>query len=428
MRLAFTPTRTALRSMMVASIWPIADQGMVSASNFLTSVVVARCLGIYDFGIFTLGWSGVLLILTLQFSLISAPMFSFAPRLDDAGRSSYFSALLLREAVFVGAAFLILFFCAHLGHVFSPQWPFKAIALPMAVAASLYVLQDFIRRCLFAQGKSAIAFVADIIAYPLQLVALLVEMDRGLSLSELFWIIAATSGLAAAVGFAALPPLRMETAETRKVLAQHWPFSRWIVGSAATSWVVLNAFYISTGLILGAKGVAGLRAASLLFAVGNVVLLGFENFVPTRGAELLHKKGWDAFFKFMVFWMVVGLAMSLAISLGAVAAPRFWLTLAFGANLADAAPLVYGLAIAYPLSVYVSSTAVLVRTAAETRPIFVVGSWMALTALLAAYPAVAVLGLNGAVVGQILCCAVGCWLMTSRVSKLRHGFMPASEQ
>jgi len=408
---------------VAASIWPIADQGMVSASNFLTNVVVARELGIYEFGLFTLGWSATLLILTLQFSLLSAPMFSFAARLDEGARASYFGGLMLREAIFAAAAFLVLFGGAHLGSVFSPAWPFAKVALPMAAAGALYVWQDFVRRCLFAQGKSITAFVADIICYPLQLVALLIEMGRGLSLSELFWIIAATSGAASIVGFVALLPLRMETADTRRLLAQHWPFARWLIGSAATNWIVLNAFYISAGLIAGAIAVAELRAASLLFAIGNVVLLGFENFVPARGAELLHKKGWDAFFSFMCFWTAAGLLISLAIAACAVAAPRFWLTLAFGESLSNAAPLVYGLSIAYPLSVYLTSTAVLIRTTAATRSIFVIGIWMAGITLLAAYPAVAIFGLPGAVGGQVLCCAVGCWLMTSSVKRLRHSAM-----
>ena len=41
--------------------WALSDQAMISASNFLTSVIAARMMGIEEFGRFMIAWMIILL-------------------------------------------------------------------------------------------------------------------------------------------------------------------------------------------------------------------------------------------------------------------------------------------------------------------------------------------------------------------------------
>ncbi len=46
--------------------WALADQTMVSGVNFMTGILIARYLGVTEFGRFTLVWMAVLFVNSLQ--------------------------------------------------------------------------------------------------------------------------------------------------------------------------------------------------------------------------------------------------------------------------------------------------------------------------------------------------------------------------
>src|SRR5579863_6758098 len=67
------PAKAGLRR-FVKDIWAVADQAMISGSNFTTMVLVARGLGDpAQFGIFTLVYSALLFSNQLQSALITQP-------------------------------------------------------------------------------------------------------------------------------------------------------------------------------------------------------------------------------------------------------------------------------------------------------------------------------------------------------------------
>lgn len=56
------------------------DQAMVSGIGFLTTIVLARLLGIEESGVFALAWIVVLFVLGVQFALLVSPMNSIGPK------------------------------------------------------------------------------------------------------------------------------------------------------------------------------------------------------------------------------------------------------------------------------------------------------------------------------------------------------------
>ena len=409
-----------LRNAVTASFWPIFDQAMVSGSNFLTNVVVARELGAYNFGIFTLAWSAVLFGLSLQLSLISMPMYTLAGKVREDKAAEYYGALLIFEAAFTAIVFAIAYVGSWAGGIAFEEWPYDSYPLAVAVVAVSYLWQDFVRRCLFSRGRTAAAFAIDVIAYPAQIAVLILLANHGMTLEKALWIIGGTSIVSAVVGLPPIFPLRVTWSEVWRAAIEHWAFARWIVGSIATNWVVLNFFYVIAGIVLGATSVAGLRASALLFAAGNVFFLGLENFVPVRGARLLAGEGMPALVKYMRFWLTIGISVSLGLSVCVAGPASFWLRLAFGDAFSGSVGIVYILSLMYPLSCYVSLGGVLLRCASATRQIFFIWAAMAVVGLVVAYPLIQSLGVYGAAGGQLGCYAVGCWLTYRSIRRLTH--------
>ena len=66
--------------------WALADQAMVSGVYFLTGILLARYLGLEEFGRFTLAWMAVLFANSIQHAMIIAPMMSIGPKQSAAER------------------------------------------------------------------------------------------------------------------------------------------------------------------------------------------------------------------------------------------------------------------------------------------------------------------------------------------------------
>jgi O-antigen/teichoic acid export membrane protein len=412
-----------IHGLLTLSAWPLADQAVVSASNFLTNIVIVRLLGTHDFGIFTLAWSMVLLAQLLQFCLVTTPMFNLAPNLDPERQRGYFSALLLFETCFAGAAGLLLFFGAAAGHLIDPEWPSLAFAAALAAAGAAYLWQDWGKRGLFTQLRAGMAALSDVFSYPLQLLILLLLIEWGPSLDRVLWVMAATSGLGAAVSIATLRVGRPARGLVAESAQRHWRLGRWMLVTAPPNWVTLNMIQLAGGSLLGVDAVAGIRAVALLFAAGNIFILSLDNFIPRHAAILLHQEGFPAFSRFMRQWVLIGVALGAALSLLLAAAPRFWLGLAFGPALAEYAWMIYPFALQFPMLCFIQISALGLRSAGLNSAVFRIWGGMAIIATASAFPAIYWFGLVGAMGSLLATYAAGCglaFLFTRRAAELHR--------
>src|ERR1035437_8362464 len=135
-----------LRQFLGREIWALTDQAVVSATNFLTNVMLARFMGLREFGIFALAWMSVLFVNSLQTALIISPMMSIGPEQEEKDRPSYFGAVVFQELALVASCFVLVFLALKVSGSFFPHQNIRHLALPLAVSAFAYQMQDFVRR------------------------------------------------------------------------------------------------------------------------------------------------------------------------------------------------------------------------------------------------------------------------------------------
>jgi O-antigen/teichoic acid export membrane protein len=387
-----------LRHDVVPAFWPVIDQLMVSGTNFLTNVFVARALGGYQFGLYTLAWTYIFLALAIQMALMGQPMFSLAPKHRESEQEAYFAAMIAQQLVFAAVVFVIAYGSVRAGRYLFASWSYSSYAPALAAAAAAFLWQDFIRRCLFARGSGRAALLCDAISYPGQLALLVVAAISGTNLNIVLWIVAGTSGLSALIGTILMRPLRLEPSAFRPIVAEHWRFGGWLLGANVLGWIAGNAVYVVAGVVLGPLPVAWLRAAELVFAVGNPLYQSIENFLPTHAARTLLDHGQQAFRGFMQRSLLLGLALGASISLVAVAAPSFWLGLFFGTGMSDHGDLVYALAIRNPLIFGLMVACIALRSGNGTFFIFGSEAARAAITVCTVYPVIAVYGIRGAAI------------------------------
>lgn len=376
--------------------WALIDQALISGVNFLTTILVARFLGVEEFGRFALAWFIVLFAASIHASLIVWPMMSLGPKHGDDETPGYFGAVavqhLLYSAVTLPVLLLAVWAMAHL----VPAWRLDGLALPIACAALLVQTQDTLRRYFFTRERGLAAFVNDAVRYLGQLAVLTwllitVPMDAAGAL----WVIAATAAAAVLAGLLRRADLRLDRAAVTAALARHWRFGKWLTASAVVAGLAGNTVSFATGAMLGAAAIGAVHSAYAILGVTHIVHFGLTNVALVRAAALYHDGGGAAMTPFLwriAWWMLGGTA---AIALVAVAAPEFWLGLLLGAAYAP-----YGYLLVWWAAIVLIEAVVLplesgLRAMEATRPAFLAELWRLLAAAILLYPLIRWFGMTG---------------------------------
>lgn len=382
--------------------WALFDQSIISGSNFLTNILLARWLGLREFGVYTLAWTAVLFLNSIQISAIIAPLMSVGPKIEKQERPGYYAAVIFQQVVFAVFCFLLLLFgtgvVAHLLHAPS----IVLLRWPLAWCVLAYQLQDFIRRYFFVVSRPRLAVMTDSISYIGQIVLLLVLLRWGkIGVAGALEVIAGTSAIAAVAGLPFLETLRWEKAALGRVLHRHWVSSKWLIGASLMQWTSGNLFVLAAPAVYGPSAAGVLRIAQNLMGVTHIWLQGLENTVPVRAARRLHEAGVRGLRHYILevaaLWGGLTLAFAAVVSI----APGFLLRILYGPTYANYGYVLRWYALLYVLIFLGLPLRSGLRALEHTRPIFISYTAMTAFAALFAFPFAKFFGLSGAMLGLI---------------------------
>lgn len=384
--------------------WALADQTMVSGSNFVTGILLARMLGIAEFGRFTLAWMVVLFVQSIQYAAINAPMMSIGPQQEAADRPAYYGAVFLQQIMFAVLSATITFAGVKASAVFFPDWGVAPLALPLTAVVFFSQIQDFLRRYYFTIETPILSFIGDAVRYLGQitiLFGLYFMADWEVTGTIALWVMA---GAAMAGGLALLIFVR-GLVRPRQFFAgavrRHWHFSKWMVASSLLQWTTGNLFIVAAGIMLGATAVGALKAAQNLMGITHILFQGLENIVPMRAAKHYLIGGVNSLNDYLrrLAWLG-GLGTAAIAGIFAII-PEFWLNLFYGDQYVTYGYLVRWYAIIYVLVFLGLPLRFGLRTLEETRPVFFAYAGSTLFATLSAYTLVNILGLTGVMIGML---------------------------
>lgn len=378
--------------------WALLDQCVVSAANFLTTVVVARALGVEAFGHYALSWAAILFVQSLLTALVIHPMMSILPKLEGAEEHAYvpgFVALAMAVSAglpLVAVPAILLLLSATISA------SLLALLVPMVLASIAMLVHEVFRRLAFAQGRPLLATASDVVRYGGLTASLLAGASlSGFDTAWVFWLqgAAGIAGVLICIGIAPRHGYRL--ANLMAVARRHWVSARWLLGSAGLSWVTANWLAFAVGTFVGASAVGGMRANEGLMGVFNALVQSLQNVVPVTAARQLHEHGRPGMLAYVNKASVVLFAGGLVVALGAavVAGPLF--EIAFGPEFTQYSGLLFWFClIAAIVSVEVPVSAGL-RALESTGAIFRAYLIATLWTIVAGTAAVVLFGLPGAV-------------------------------
>src|SRR4051794_25397128 len=152
--------------------WALADQSMVSGANFLTGIVLARGLGIAEFGRFSLAWLVVLFVQSIQENGITIAMMNIGPKQDLQEAPAYYGGVFFQQAILAVVSALVTWCLLRFAAALVGDLAIAPLATALAAAVLFCSFEEFLRRYFFATQIPALSFTADAVRYSSQILAL----------------------------------------------------------------------------------------------------------------------------------------------------------------------------------------------------------------------------------------------------------------
>ena len=283
------------------------DHVVVSGSRFLLSILIARALGLEDFGLYSLLWTIVTLASSMQIPVTITPMMQLGPRISQHRQAEFFATAMFAQLAYSVVAVPFVSVAAAV-----IVWG-RADALAIILAINAYILifnqYEYFRRYFFTKGYRAAAFCFDAILYALMLAIILGLLNVG------GMTIAAYLALSSVPAFAfCLLTLRLyqyrrtkrsiHSVQGRRIWRIAWP----LIVSTLAGFVSGHAFVYSTALFLGAEEVGGIAAVRNMMGPLTVLMMALENSM-TREAVLLYRDGYTNLMAYVrrtrIKWVIV---------------------------------------------------------------------------------------------------------------------------
>lgn len=383
--------------------WVLADQILVSGTSFLSNILIARFLGVDDYGQFALLWILILFFTSIQTALLISPLMSLAPKYPDQEKGGYFGSVFIQQLIFgffcvtISAAGMVI----YLEILQSSTISF--LLLPISFAIFFIQLQDFLRRIYFANGQPKKAFRNDAIAHMGKLALLFILFQTGrIDTAAILWVIAISAGLACLTTLDLLRTFDWTMSSFIEIVGRHWESSKWLTLSALMQWLSGNLFVITAGSLLGTAAVGAIKAGQNIMGVSHILFQGLENLVPIKASKILHENGALSLQRYLKKITIFGSVATLFIALFFSFKPEFWMTLFFGEEFSGYGFLLRGYALIYVCTFFIMPIRIFLRSHERTFPIFISYIVTTVVSILLSVPVISSFGLRGVIYGTLV--------------------------
>lgn len=282
--------RVAGSRLLQSSGLSIIDQALVSGTSFVTSVILGRCTGREDLGLYYLALSVVLFVRGLQEQLVAAPYMIYCGRQKVADQPRYAASALLHQCLLSLLAMAGLALVAALG--WGPAGIRQSLLL-LLCAAPLLWMREFVRQMSFAHLDVRAAIVTDLTITLTQLGALgYLAMLGQLTVASTLAVMGICCGLASISWLASgRQKFTLQWSAAWNDWCRNWTFSRWALAShvlACSSPYVLPWVVAATH---GERETGTLGACATLVGLSNMFLVGLANYLSPKAARAYAEQG-----------------------------------------------------------------------------------------------------------------------------------------
>jgi O-antigen/teichoic acid export membrane protein len=242
----------------------ILDQGLISGSNFLISILLARWLMPTQYGAFSLAFSVFLLLSYVYQSLLSEPQGVFAGSAYSQCLRGYLKTLLGIQVLVTVFGLVLLGGSAALAYFMGkPDLP-GALA-GVAIASPCILFFWLLRRAYYMNLAPGRAAMGAFIYFVLVTGGLFVAYRKHLMSPFTAYLLMAIGALGTGLFLLtqvnkALPPDTVKPPTARQAWRKHWEYGRWALAVSVVTWIPYYMYYPLVSAFHGMAAAGQLRA------------------------------------------------------------------------------------------------------------------------------------------------------------------------
>ncbi len=405
---AVRSTATAWLSKVVLAVM---DQGLISGSNFVMGILLARWLSAEQYGAYALAFSIFLLLSQFYISLLLEPMAVFGGSTYRYRQQGYLGALLWIHLGSALTVFFVLGISAGVAQTFHVGGNLPSALAAVTVAGPCVLLFWLVRRAFYLELSPAPAVLGAMFYCAVVLGGLFVVYQRGwLSVFSAFLLMAIGALLTSILSLLRLKPiLRLRTASPglRETWQQHWNYGRWALATSALLWIPSNIYFPVLSTFSGLARAGELKALiNLTLPIANVAT-ALSLLFQTYASRIHHTHGAG---RLRIFAGKVTL-------LYAAGGMIYWILLVvfrqqvvhflYGGNYQNLAPLVPWLAVASILQMSIAGPTIGLRAMEAPNSVFWAYLASSTVSVLVGFPFAWAFGVRGVVVSMMASSLVG---------------------
>jgi O-antigen/teichoic acid export membrane protein/thymidylate kinase len=403
---------STLKSWVLKCSTAMMDHGLISLSNFLLGIVLARYLGSEQYGAYALAFSTFVLLSLVHSALAMEPMSVFAPSVYRKSLREYLGMLLQLQ---IKGTVIIVACATAAGLLFRLLGQHSNVVSAMegiALASPCVLIFWFARRAFYLELRPSRALIGSIVySVILGLGLWALALVHWLSPFATFLVMGIAAFLTSLLLLFLLQPTFNKKAiakvlSLREVCVRHWEYGRWAFASALFVWVPWNGFYSVVAHFSGLAESGALKALLNLAMPMTQTYAAFSLLFISQAARLGHEKGWEA---------VKGLAWRIA-GLYTLGSSAYWILIClfrnqlirimYAGHYQEIAPLVPVVALASILAGAAMGPTIAIRAMRSPSSVTAIYFGSSLVCALVGIPACRAWGIRGAVLGILLSSAI----------------------
>ena len=277
------------------NVWAIADQMLISGTNFVTMILMARGLAsAAEFGVFVLVYSILLFCNSLQTALVTQPHNVLGVTRQGKDYLRYTSTTAINQLALAGGLSCLVAVAWMVAT--ASGWQSASMLLAMSLTIVAWQMQEFLRRVLYTERRTLAALTVDGLAYGGQTLAIsYFWWTQRLTGTTALLLIAVTSSIAAVVGLWLLRR-SLSVQYDMQVTRENWHFGKWLAASYLVgNWLSSQLLVFLAAGLLGTWAAGVLRAIHTVFGPMRIVAQAFSLTLPTKLAHTLEQEGKEGF-------------------------------------------------------------------------------------------------------------------------------------
>ena len=262
------------------------DQGVVSGTSFVTSVLIGHACSAEDLGGYYLALSLVLFVRGIQERIISAPYMVYCARRAGNSGATYAASSLVHQGILSAASLLVM-----LGLLAAFCWSRQPAIPPLVIATMgaalpFLLLREYVRQFAFAHLEFHVAAILDVIVAVLQLGSLLgLAYWRALTVPWIYGVMGGSCALAGLCWYGVWrPPLKVDLRHVVADWWHNWAFGKWVLASQLLTSVAPCALPWLLNAVHGNAATGEFAACSTLVGFANVLVTGLANQLTPEAA------------------------------------------------------------------------------------------------------------------------------------------------